>query len=151
MDTFRKMISLAAMTSMLALSVLFAAPSYANSTSVQVASPMATSVAAASTSLKVITSVPAYNAGQIPEYYQFCYDRTPTQHLTSNRSTTPKYWYKTAVATPSGVDCKYMYAVLNFWPKTQTVTYSWTAVCKGMHKGTKGIWDSKTRLPYCTK
>lgn len=42
MDTFRKLISLAAMTSMLALSVLFAAPSYANTTSVHVstASPL---------------------------------------------------------------------------------------------------------------
>jgi hypothetical protein len=43
MDIFRKMISLAAMASMLALSVLFAAPSHANSASVQVstASPEA--------------------------------------------------------------------------------------------------------------
>lgn len=94
--------------------------------------------------------VPAYNAGQIPEYYQFCYDRTPTQHLQSTKSTTPKYWYKTAIAKSGGVDCQYMYAVFNIWPKTQTVTYSWTAVCKGMHKGTKGNWDAKKKLPYCT-
>jgi hypothetical protein len=96
------------------------------------------------------SSAPSYRATQIPEWYQFCYDRTPGQQLQSTKSATPRHWYKNAIASSNGVECKYMYALLNFIPRTKNVTYTWTAVCKGMHKGNKGNWDAKKKMPYCT-
>jgi len=90
-------------------------------------------------------TAPAHAAptGPIPEYYQFCYDRTPAQQLTS------KHWYKTAVAQASGVSCKYMYAAYGgFWPKEKSVFYSWSQVCKAMGLGTKGSLDER-KIPHC--
>lgn len=66
MNTFRKMISLAAMASMLALSVLFAAPSYANSTSAQLS---------AATPLTQVTSVSA--EAQPTCYGDYCSGQDP--------------------------------------------------------------------------
>lgn len=96
-------------------------------------------------------TAPAHAAptGPIPEYYQFCYDRTPAQQLTSRTGTTPKHWYKTAVAQAGGVSCKYMYAAYGgFWPKEKSVFYSWSQVCKAMGLGTKGSLDER-KIPHC--
>lgn len=104
----------------------------------------------------VTAAVPAYGANQIPEYYQFCYDRTPAQKLSQSgrkltTSATPRHWYKTAVASSKGVECQYMYAIMDLVPVTKKVTHSWTTVCKAMKLGQKGSWDAKRKYPYCTK
>lgn len=99
----------------------------------------------------VTPGVPASVGKPIPEYYQFCYDRTPKQQLQSTRSATARYWYKNAVASSKGVECQYMYAALNIKPATKKWTHSWTTVCKAMKAGKKGNWDAKRKLPYCTK
>ena len=91
----------------------------------------------------------APSSGPVPEYYQFCYDRTPQQKLTSKTGTTPKHWYKSAVAESRGVSCKYMYAgVGGFWPKEKSVFYSWSKVCTQMKLGKQGKLDSR-KIPYC--
>lgn len=92
----------------------------------------------------------AESLGPVPEYYQFCYDRTPVQQLTSKTGTTPKHWYKTAIARSGGVDCQYMYALGGFVPRTKTVYYSWATVCKAMGLGAKGSLDDR-KIPHCRK
>ncbi|PXX58149.1 hypothetical protein DFR70_115122 [Nocardia tenerifensis] len=69
--------------------------------------------------------------------------------MTSSKGgTTPKYFYKNAVATPSGVDCKYMHATFfGVFPVESTEHYSWSQVCDGMRMGKDGWWDGE--FPRC--
>ena len=88
--------------------------------------------------------------GDMPEWYQYCLDRTPTQHMTGAQSQSPQYFYKTGIATPSGVDCKYMHATFfGMWPVESTVHYSWQQVCRDLRIGNNAVWDG--RYPHCRR
>ena len=88
--------------------------------------------------------------GGIIEYYQYCYDRTPAQKLTSKTGTSPKHYYKTAIDRKNGIDCVYMYPGFGgFFPKEKTVYHSYTQVCKDIGFSSGKWYRSATGIAIC--
>ncbi|MBY6366938.1 hypothetical protein [Rhodococcoides corynebacterioides] len=91
---------------------------------------------------------PVHNGGVI-EYYQYCYDRTPAQQMTSPRGASPKHYYKTAVDRKNGVDCKYLYAAGNIKPTEKTIYHSYSQVCKNIGFKSGKWYRTPTGLAAC--
>lgn len=82
--------------------------------------------------------------GDLPEWYQFCKNRTPG----STMSDRTQYFYKGAPASSSGVDCQYAYAgFMGFFPQTKVIHYSWSQVCSALRIGNDATWDGQR--PHC--
>ncbi|WP_157137571.1 hypothetical protein [Mycobacterium parascrofulaceum] len=76
--------------------------------------------------------------GDIPEWYQFCKNRTPGGTFSDQTH----FIYKGAPANASGVDCKYDYAGFGgFVPRTKVIHYSWSQVCSDLRIGKRATWD----------
>ena len=102
-------------------------------------------------STEAVVEAPAAHAtcnnhycGDLPEWYQFCKERTPGGTF-SDRT---QYVYKGAPASSSGVDCQYDYAAFGgFVPRTKVVHYSWPQVCNALRIGKHATWDG--HYPHC--
>lgn len=81
--------------------------------------------------------------GDLPEWYQFCKDRTPG----GTYSNQTHYQYKGAPPSSNGVDCQYAYAEGGVVPRTKTVHWTWSQVCSALRIGKHATWDGQR--PHC--